>query len=150
MPVLYPLSKKLPFVKKVVYFSYGAASQFKNYKAFINLCFHQQDHNLKAESHFLAASHGKSACDGVGGPVNQLITNASLKANHDNCILTPKQLYEWGAKNIKGIFFFYISSETVCENSLKYDLDNHYSLAHTVDGTYHTTAIFQLPLLGLK
>ena len=45
------------------------------------------------------------------------------------------QLYEWGAKNIKGIFFFYVSSETVCENSLKYDLDNRYSLANIVDGT---------------
>ena len=30
---------KLSFVKKVVYFSDDAASQFKNYKAFINLCF---------------------------------------------------------------------------------------------------------------
>ena len=48
---LYPLSKKLHFVKKVVYFSdvQHAASQYKNYKAFINICFYQQDHNLKAE-----------------------------------------------------------------------------------------------------
>ena len=45
-----------------------------------------------------------------------------IKANHDNCILTPQQLYEWGAKNTKEIFFFYVSSETVHEHSLKYDL----------------------------
>ena len=50
-------------------------------------------------------------------------------------ILTPKQLYEWGAKTIKGIFFFNFSSETVHENSLKYDLDNCCSFANTVDGT---------------
>ena len=75
------------------------------------------------------------------------VVNASLKANHDNCILKPKQLYEWGGKNIKGIFFFYVSSETVHEYSLKYDLDNHYSLAvDTVDGT----TLFLLPLLALK
>ena len=43
---------KLPFVTKVICFSDGVASQYKNYKAFINLCFHQQDHNLKAEWHF--------------------------------------------------------------------------------------------------
>ena len=42
---------KMPFVTKVIYFSDGVASQYKNYKAFINLCFHQQDHNLKAELH---------------------------------------------------------------------------------------------------
>ena len=45
------------------------------------------------------------------------------------------------------IFFFYVSSETVHEYSLKYDLDNHYSLAvDTVDGT----TLFLLPLLALK
>ena len=58
---------KLPFVKKAVYFSDGAASQYKNYKVFINLYFNQQDHNLKAEWYFFATSHGKSPCDGVGG-----------------------------------------------------------------------------------
>ena len=30
---------------------------------------------------------------------------------------------------------FYISSEIVCENSFKYDLDSRYSLANTVNGT---------------
>lgn len=40
-----------------------------------------------------------------------------------------------GNKNIKGILFFYVSSETVQENSLKHDLDNCYSLANAVDGT---------------
>ena len=25
-----------------------------------------------------------------------------MRANHDKYILTPKQLYEWGTKNIKG------------------------------------------------
>ena len=79
LSVLYPLSKKFPFVKKVVYFSDGAVSQYKNYKAFINLCFHQQDHKLKAESQFLATSHGKRLCDGVGGTVKRLVANASLK-----------------------------------------------------------------------
>ena len=69
------------------------------------------------------------------------VANASLKANHDNCILKPKQLYEWGGKNIKGIFFFYVPSETVHEYSLKYDL-----AVDTVDGT----TLFLLPLLALK
>ena len=131
-----PLSKQSRLLlKKVLYFSDGAASQYKNYKAFINLCFHEQDHNLKAEWHLFARSHGKSPCDGVGGTVKQLVANASLEANHDMWILRPKQLYQWGTKNITGIFFFYVSSETVHGNSLKYDLDNSYCLANIADGT---------------
>ena len=83
LPVLYPLSKQsCLLLKKVLYFSDGAASQYKNYKAFINLCFHEQDHNLKAEWHLFARSHGKNPCDGVGGTVKRLVANASLKANH--------------------------------------------------------------------
>ena len=99
---------KLPFIKKVLYFSDGAASQYKTYKAFFNLCLHEQDHNLKAEWHLFARSHRKSPCDGVGGTVKQLVANASLKANHDMCILRLKQLYQWGTKNITGIFFFFM------------------------------------------
>ena len=100
-------------MQKVLYFSDGAASQYKNYKAFINLCFHEQDHSLKAEWHFFATNHGKSPYEGVGGTVKHLVANASLKARHDEYILTPMQLYEWATKNIKGIHFFYISSENV-------------------------------------
>ena len=56
---LFFVKTKTPFVQKVVCCSDGAASQYKNYKAFMNLCFNQQDHNLKAERHFFATSHGK-------------------------------------------------------------------------------------------
>ena len=59
--------------------------------------------------------------------------------------------FEWRTKNIKGIFFFYISSETVHENSLKYYLDNHYSLTNTVDGTRsHHSFIPTSPILALN
>ena len=36
---------------------------------------------------------------------------------------------------MKWIFFFYISSETVNENSLRYNLDNCYSFANSVNKT---------------
>ena len=94
------VKSQLPFVQKVIYLSDGAASQYKNYKAFINLCFHEQDHSLKAEWHFFATSHGKSPCDRVGGTVKPLVAYASLKARHGECILTPMHLYEWTTKNI--------------------------------------------------
>ena len=122
-------------MQKVIYFSDGAVSQYKNYKAFISLCFHERDHSLKAEWHFFATSHGKSPFDGVGGTVKPLVANASLKARHDECILTPMQLHEWATKNIKGVYFFYISSENVNATCVKFDLDKRYSFGSTTDGT---------------
>ena len=39
--------------QKVYYFSDGAASQYKNRKNFINLCFHEADFGVPTEWHFL-------------------------------------------------------------------------------------------------
>ena len=64
---------------KIYYFSDGAASQYKNRKNFINLCFHEADFGISAEWHFSATSHGKGACDGVGGTVKRLAARASLQ-----------------------------------------------------------------------
>ena len=44
---------------KLIYFSDGAASQYKNYKNFINLCYHENDFGVPAEWNFFATSHGK-------------------------------------------------------------------------------------------
>ena len=37
--------------------------------SFINLCYHHKDFGVDAEWHFSTTSHGKGACDGVGGTV---------------------------------------------------------------------------------
>jgi len=65
--------------KKIYYFSDGAASQYKNRKNFVNLCLHNHDFGIKAEWHFSATSHGKGACDGLGGTVKRLAAKASLQ-----------------------------------------------------------------------
>ena len=44
--------------KKILYFSDGAASQYKNRKNFLNLCHHEEDFGVKPEWHFLATSRG--------------------------------------------------------------------------------------------
>ena len=67
--------------------------------------------------------------------MKHLVANASLKAWHDECILTLMQLYEWATKNIKGIHFFYISSENVSASCVKFDFDKRYSFASTIDKT---------------
>ena len=72
------LKKQCSTPTKIIYFSDSAASQYKNHKNFLNLCHHQADFGIEAEWHFLATSHGKSACDGLGGTVKRLAARASL------------------------------------------------------------------------
>ena len=53
----------------------------------INLCYHQQDFNMDAEWIFIATSHYKSPCDGVGGFVKQYVAKLSLQVPlHDKIL----------------------------------------------------------------
>ena len=90
--VLAHLKKELPNIKKVIYFSDGAPSQYKNYKNFSNVCNHENDHGLKVEWHFFATSHRKSPCDGI---VKRLVARASLQATVDHHILTAREMFKW-------------------------------------------------------
>ncbi|MCP3667236.1 MAG: hypothetical protein GY696_32870, partial [Gammaproteobacteria bacterium] len=80
---------------KVIYFSDGAASQYKNYKNFINLCCHKEEFGCKAEWHFFATSHGKNACDGLGGTVKRLAARKSLQSPYGDQIMTAKDLFNF-------------------------------------------------------
>ena len=73
----------------IYYYSDGAASQYKNRLNFLNLCYHESDFGIKAEWHYFATSHGKSACDGVGGTVKRLAARASLQMIYNDQIMTP-------------------------------------------------------------
>lgn len=66
-------------VKKIYYYSDGAASQYKNRYDFINLAHHRKDFGVDAEWHFSATSHGKGACDGLGGTVKRHARRSSLQ-----------------------------------------------------------------------
>jgi hypothetical protein len=131
--VLQYLKVLCPLMTKVLYFSDGAASQYKNYKNFANLVSHQQDFSLDAEWHFFATSHGKNACDGVGGTVKREASKASLKSITKGHILTPMQLYEWGNDHLENVKFFYIPKEMVVEHEVK--LHQRFQMAKTVPGT---------------
>ena len=87
------LEKFLPerlHLKKTIYFSDGAASQYKSRKNFINLCLHKDDFGISAEWNFYATSHGKGACEGVGGSVKRLAARASLQKPYNDKIMTPR------------------------------------------------------------
>ena len=119
--------------KKIVYFSDGAASQYKNRKNFINLCNHEADFGIQAEWHFSATSHGKGASDGVGGTVKRLAARASLQRPYEQQIMTPLQLFEWASESIPGIVFQYCSTEEYEE--VKHQLEKRFENSRTIPGT---------------
>ena len=53
-------------------------------------------------AHF-AASHRKTAADGMAGTLKRLATKASLQHPDGNQILNAKQLFEFAVREIKGI-----------------------------------------------
>ena len=63
--VLNALKIKYPTFQKFVYFSDGAGSPCKNYKAFSNLCHHESNFGLNAEWNFFGSSHRKSPCGDI-------------------------------------------------------------------------------------
>jgi hypothetical protein len=125
----------LPKVNKIVYFSDGAASQYKNYKNLVNLCHHEKDHGLTAQWNFFATSHGKSPCDGIGGTVKRLVARASLQATVTDQILTAKQMFDWAYQHITGITFFYVSDDDVNANTQRFQLEERYASSKTISGT---------------
>ena len=120
-------------LKKIYYFSDGAASQYKNRKNFSNLCHHEEDFGIKAEWHFSATSHGKGACDGLGGTVKRLAARASLQRPYDEQIMTPRQLYEWASTNIPSICFDYCSTEEYQREQSS--LEERFCSSRTIPGT---------------
>lgn len=127
------LKDSLPKIKRVKYFSDGAASQYKNFKNFQNLLFHYDDFGLAAEWHFFATSHGKSPCDGIGGTVKRLAARASLQAVNTNHILSPKDLFEWASSHIPGIKFFFVSKDEVDMQTKEQEA--RFSTAKKIPGT---------------
>lgn len=128
------LKQNLPHkFEKLNYFSDGAASQYKNKSNFLNLCHHEKDFGVKAEWNFFASSHGKNACDGVGGTVKRLATLASLRMVYNNQIMTPRQLYDWAKDNIANIYFLY--STTEAHEAEAKILKDRFKAAKTIRGT---------------
>ena len=127
------LKEQLPGLNKIIYFSDGAAAQYKNCKNFKNLCCHEKDFGCAAEWNFFATSHGKSPCDGIGGTVKRLVARASLQATEKNHILSPIKMYNWAKENITGIHFFYVSKEEA--EAHRDSLKEKFSMIQTIPGT---------------
>ena len=111
--VLNFIKGKIANLSNVEYFSDGCCGQYKNRKNFLNLCYHEQDHSLKASWTFFATSHGKQPCDGIGGTVKRLVARESLRRVNEKQILCPSAMFCYCKENIKEINFFFITKEQI-------------------------------------
>lgn len=131
-PVLTHLKSINPLLKKVIYYTDGSASQYKNKKNFANLCSHEADFGLMAEWHIFASCHGKSACDGIRGTLKRLARLASLQRHSNNHITSPEQRFNWTRENVD-IKTFYMSSDSVQNNAAT--IEGRMEQASVVQGT---------------
>ena len=120
-------------INKIKYFSDGASSQYKNKYNLLNLSFHFEDFGINAEWHFFATSHGKNACDGIGGSLKRLAARASLQRPLEEQITTPQKLFDWATANIQNIHFQFSSIEQYQKHSRL--LLERRGLAKTISGT---------------
>lgn len=125
---------EMPSVNKVENFSNGCAGQYKNFK---NLCSHKADFAINANWTFFATSHGKSACDGIGGTVKRLTARASLQRPLSEQILSVSAILSFFQENISNIRFLFISKDRMTE--VRRELKTRFASGHTVPGTrsYH-------------
>ncbi|KAK3931753.1 Protein CapI [Frankliniella fusca] len=115
------LKEKFPELHKLIYFTDGCAAQYKNFKSLKNLCEHKSDFGLDAEWHFYATSHGKSACDGVGGTVKREARHACLQSPFQNLIGTPRELFQWCVTKMTGTHFCYVDQEDIEKERLFFE-----------------------------
>lgn len=128
-------------VNKIYYFSDGAPQQFKNFKNFINLYYHENDFGIPAEWHFFATAHGKGPCDGIGGTVKRLAARASLQLAVDKQITTPRELFAWASApdNLPNMTVKFASEEDY--NKTVNDLTERFAKTKPITGTQQLHSI---------
>ena len=78
-PVIYFIKELLLNVSKLIVFTDGCGTQYKNKQKFVNLCYFELDFGVSVEWNVHATAHGKSACDGIGGTQKRLARKACLQ-----------------------------------------------------------------------
>ena len=111
--ILADLKCKLPGLSTIIYFTDGCAGQYKNWKKNHNLCQHKSNFGLNVSWVFFATSHSKQPYDGIGGTVKQLASNACLKRDLKDQILSPSDMFQFCKENIQNIIFKFISKADV-------------------------------------
>ena len=112
-PILADWKCKLLGLSTVIFFTDGCAGQYKNRKNVYNLCEDNSNFGLNARWVFFTTCHGKQPCDGTGGTVMWLVSNASLKHDLKDQTLSPSDMFQFCKENIQNIIFKFISKADV-------------------------------------
>ena len=98
---------------------------------------------------FFATSHGKEPCDGIGGTVKRLVSNAGLQCISDSIILNPHDMFKYCKKNFQGIKFIFITKELP---KTRESLEDRFAKAITIPGTksYHEFIPFNENTIAMK
>ena len=127
------LKDKVEGFSSVEYFTDGCAEQYKNYKSFSNIVYHEEDHGVPCEWTFFATSHGKSPCDGLGGSVKRCTANESLRRSPSNGITDVQKMLEYCQSAFEDVHFEVTCKEDIDTSSAT--LENRIALSSTLDGT---------------
>ena len=125
-------------ITKIHYFTDGCAAQYKNRFNFVNMCHHEEDFGVRCEWNFFATSHGKGACDGIGGTVKRAVVNESLRRQYDKQILDVAALYEYLTSTFaSSIEVMYVKGSKVLE--VRQNLKERFNTTTVIKGTlgYH-------------
>ena len=85
---------------------------------------------MEGEWNIFATSHGKSACDEIGGTVKSLLTKASLQRPYTDPILTSEAIIDFCTKSIPGIHFFNIMPNGIAKHAM--ELQGRFQMSKTV------------------
>lgn len=99
------LKDHLPF-EKVIYFSDGAASQYKNKKNFINLVYYEEDFGIPAEWHFL--QHPIGMVHVLGSVARLSVWQQELVFN-GHIMTNCRLLYSYSSRSRKAYPLLYLS-----------------------------------------
>ena len=87
---------------------------------------------------FFATSHGKGACDGIGGTVKRATYRESLRRTVSDQILTAQNMYAFLSQQlVSAIEFMFVAKEEVAQAAA--DLTARFAKARTAKGTNSKT-----------
>lgn len=132
--VMTEMKKLVDGLEKVYLVSDGSAAQYKGYKNFCNLLFHEKDYGVKAEHHFNVTAHGKSSCDAASGICKN---NARQASKRGVKITTPFEFYEFCNKKLASdkLRFLYVSKERIDVIAAEMNLHERYKNAKPIPGS---------------
>ena len=142
VPMVYAIQRKVVALLKdlvdddlvlVEYITDGCAGQYKNFKSFSNVVYHESDHGVPCIWTFFATSHGKSACDGIGGNIKRCTAKESLRRPAANAILNANDMAEYCKETFPTIIIELVTSGDI--ESAGAMIEQRVASSSTLNGT---------------